>query len=232
MAGLGRIYVADERDKNYPFTSYHQQLITGTSDPSVSKKFWWSGGWWGDQGYTPQCVAYAFNHWLADGPVSFSMENVAPIAPETLYCEAQKVDPWPGDCSTKLYDGTSVRAGATVLKNLGYIKEYRWITDIDTLVSTVLNIAPVVVGTLWLENMFNTVESNGYVLDVSGSSAGGHAYLVNGVDLNRGVFRIKNSWSQYWGKYGHAYIKIEDMDSLLRNFGEACVLLQKGLPEW
>ena len=62
---LGRLYVEDNRDKNYLMSS-----ILPKETPGVTYKYWWPSGWWGDQGNTPQCVAYSWTHWLAAGPVT------------------------------------------------------------------------------------------------------------------------------------------------------------------
>lgn len=222
--GLGRLYAEDKRDEEYPVSP-----LLAMSQPQETKKNWWDDGWWGDQGATSECVAYAWTHWINDGPrVSSIFKSRRPgINPTELYCEAQKHDPWPGDCTTKLYDGTSVRAGAKVLQDWGYIEEYRWASNVDEVVQAVLVQGPVIMGTTWYTGMFNP-DSEGIIYP-TGGWAGGHAYVVNGVDTKTGLLQIKNSWGRSWGRDGRAYISLEDMDKLIRNFGEACVPLQKAL---
>lgn len=93
-------------------------------------------GWWDfyDQGATPKCVDYATCRMM-------SLLNRKRYAPGFVYKQAQLHDEWPGED----YDGTSVRAGCWVAKNLGLerwydghaliaqlsegISEYRWATD-------------------------------------------------------------------------------------------------------
>lgn len=220
MFSTGRIYHRDERDDNYPVAP-----LLATKRATDSKKFWFSDGWWGDQGATPHCVAYSWAHFIQDGPKLGSIYQKQLMDTNRLYCEAQKHDPWPGDCETPLYDGTSVRAGAKVLQDWGYIEEYRWAKTADEVASAILVQGPVVVGTTWRNDMFSP-NAEGFIKP-TGGSAGGHAYLLNGVDLEKGLFRIKNSWGKYWGKGGHALISMEDMDALLKDFGEACIPLQK-----
>jgi hypothetical protein len=135
-----------------------------------------------------------------------------------MYSEAQKVDEWEGED----YDGTSVRAGAKILQQMGYISQYLWAWDIETVLSTLLNVGPVVVGTLWYESMFDPDPLYGLV-KIEGEAVGGHAYVLNGVNLNSGLIRAKNSWSKEWGKNGHFRIKIEDFERLLHEDGEACI---------
>lgn len=186
--------------------------------PPVERRFryWSANGWWGDQGQTPECVAYAWVHYLEDGPIGHS--GRAPVVgPHTLYGEAQQVDEWPGED----YDGTSVRAGAKVLATAGFVGEYRWAWDVDTVVTALLTTAPVVLGTNWYSGMFDP--TNEGQLIVGGDIAGGHAYVANGVNRDRGLVRIKNSWGRGWGIRGHAWIALEDLDRLIREDGEACL---------
>jgi C1A family cysteine protease len=52
---------------------------------------------------------------------------------------------------------------------------------------------------------------------------GGHAYVINGIDIDKKLFRIKNSWGQRWGKNGFAFISFTDMEKLIRENGEICI---------
>jgi len=85
---------------------------------------------------------------------------------------------------------------------------------------------PVVVGTNWYWNMFYP-NSEG-ILNIGGKLPGGHAYLINGVDTKRQLFRIKNSWGRAWGKNGSAYIRFYDMKMLIAKNGEVCLAIEVG----
>jgi C1A family cysteine protease len=91
-------------------------------------------------------------------------------------------------------------------------------------VNTILQLGPVVVGTNWYYNMFFP-NTNG-VISIGGSLAGGHAYVLNGVDTVNQLFRIKNSWGQSWGKSGHAFISFADMTRLINERGEICLAIE------
>ena len=166
------------------------------------------------------CVGYAWAHWIEDGPITHTGNTHPIIPPSLIYQEAQKVDEWPGEN----YDGTSVRGAAKYLQTSSKISNYYWAFDLNTLVNTVLNLGPVVVGTNWYYNMF--FPNNTGVISVSGSLAGGHAYVINGVDTVTQKFRIKNSWGKTWGIGGHAYISFNDMKRLINENGEICLAVE------
>jgi hypothetical protein len=211
---LGRVYVEDSRDKNYLIEN---KLSLGFT--TLKYKYWESNEWNGNQGNTPQCVGYAWSHWIEDGPVKHG--GVPPIVnPTTIYREAQKIDEWVGEN----YDGTSVRAAAKYLKNTNKIKAYLWTYDINVLITTVLTKGPVVVGTNWYSSM-SYPDKNG-LIKTTGRIVGGHAYVINGVDTIKKQFRIKNSWGTSWGKNGHAFISFNDMNRLIKQNGEVCLAVE------
>jgi len=211
---LGRSYKPDSRDNNYLIETH----LLGTikkQKVKLTSRYWDNNGWWGDQGNTPQCVGYSWAHWLEDGPIMQS--GVAPIIkPSVIYENAQKLDEWPGEN----YDGTSVRGGVKYLQKMGKVKNYYWGYNLQTLINTVLNVGPVVVGTNWYTSMFYPNKRG--IIKIGGRLAGGHAYVINGVDTRKKLFRLKNSWGRKWGQYGSAYISFNDMARLIREYGEIC----------
>jgi C1A family cysteine protease len=217
---FGRIEKYDGRDSLFPVSA-----ILPERD-FVKEKYWWADGWWGDQKSTSQCVAYSWIHWLEDGPVvQDGIENrIKPFYdPAKLYKEAQKRDEVKGTN----YNGSTVRAGAKILKELNIIKEYRWAFNINDIERALLNIGPVVVGTKWYKDMYKP-SPEGFV-KLSGGDAGGHAYLLNGVDTDKGIIRFKNSWGRKWGVNGHGYITYADMKTLLERGGDACIAIEAKL---
>ena len=84
-----------------------------------------------------------------------------------------------------------------------------------------LNIGPVVVGTYWYLRMFYPDRSG--LIRIGGPIVGGHAYVINGIDTNKKLFRIKNSWGRRWGINGSAYISFNDMSRLIMMNGEICL---------
>lgn len=227
---LGRLYAPDPRDRDYPVMP---QASNEVDQAAFERRwrYWWQDGWWGDQWYTPQCVAYAWVHWLEDGPTThtprkpsrkstFGRGN-ALLDPATLYTQAQVNDQWSGTD----YDGTSVRAGAKVLAKMGLIGTYRWALTIEAVIDTLLLEGPVVAGTHWYGHM-STPDSLGRVRP-TGDHQGGHAYVLNGINLragDSGLLRIKNSWGRdHYGFNGNAWIEVADFAALLDDQGEVCL---------
>ena len=213
---LGRIAKPDNRDRRFSI-----RPLLSRKPLDRQWRYHWANGWWGDQGFSPKCVAYSWLHWTADGPITHSGIKSPVLKPKYLYDQCQLNDEWEGTD----YDGTTVRAGAKVMQKKGYIQEYRWAWDAETITRTIIEIAPVVVGTLWTWDMFFPDENN--MISCTGEIVGGHAYILNGVNLNRGVVRLKNSWGREWGNNGHVFMKIEDLDKLMKNFGEACLAIPR-----
>jgi hypothetical protein len=212
LTGLGRLLAKDPRD---------QAFVLKAAQPKrgVSSKTWYARGVL-DQGSTPQCVAYSGAKYLEAGPVPNKLHM--PIG--ELYRQCQLVDEWPGEN----YDGTSVRALFKVLKREGYIGEYRWAYDVDTMVNHVLSSGPVVIGVSWFENMMTSGHRD--FLMPTGDDYGGHATLIIGANLktlcydgSHGAFTILNSWGPRWSTNGRAKISFNDMQKLLDLDGEACV---------
>jgi hypothetical protein len=210
---FGRIAEYDDRDWQYPASQ-----LTAARGEQYDWQYWWDLGWWGDQGRTPQCVAYAWLHCLSDGPATRDLHKLP--QPDDLYCEAQKRDAWDGDCTDPKYDGTSVRAGAKVLRDLGLLAEYRWCSTVSEAVDVLLNVGPIVVGSRWPDGFMET--HNGYV-GFTRSGDAGHAYVLNGVNKSGGKVRLKNSWGREWGDEGRAWMTMRALSGLVNGGAELCV---------
>ncbi len=214
--GLGRKAPPD-RSKDREHLLPHRSLLWGST-----YRFWSSYGVL-DQDGTSQCVAYSGFKYLTTGPV---LNRRPAQTPEQIYRECLQVDEWPGE---DFDGGTSVRALFKVFQTLGYVDEYQWAFDVETVVAHIISKGPVVMGTNWYTNMFMPHNKTGY-LDINGNLDGGHAYLLCGADKNRhnpdktiGAVRMINSWGYGWGQRGRAWITFHDLDRLIKEDGEACV---------
>jgi hypothetical protein len=211
----GRLPSTDLKDHDY---LAKRLLPRKLSDRKT--RTWWDRTPW-DQGNTSQCVAFSSLKYLEAGPTRNVQAD--PEDCPLFYKACQQNDEWDGED----YDGTSVRAAFKVLKDRGFISEYNWAFDVQTCVEWMLEVGPMVFGTIWTYDM-DTPDSKGFI-HVTGDIAGGHAYLGIGVnktkvcpDGSKGAFRLLNSWGPSWGDKGRAWVSFKDMAILLAEYGEAC----------
>lgn len=222
--GLGRIVVPDEGDKNYP-------MLKALQNPSLAKrpvdyKYWWTSSTM-NQGNSSMCVAYTWRQWLNSAPV-IDRSGLAGPDVYRIYQRAQQLDDFPGTA----YQGTTVRAGAKVMEELGFLKEYVWASSAEEIAEFVLTQGTACFGTNWYKSMF-TPRADGYVkISPDSPMNGGHAYLCTGYNKKTGLFRFVNSWGPEWGSSGRFYMSGETVERLIREDGEACGGLEiKALPK-
>lgn len=209
--GLGRLYVPDERDKAFPM-----RALVPTALPTRKYRYWQTGAVL-DQGNNPWCVAASWLQWLTSDPI----RTLPAMTMKQLYDAAQEVDEWEGAG----YSGTSVRAGAQVLESKGHIESYHWAWTAEDVAAFILCSGPVILGTTWYAQMM-LADKKGLIYP-SGQNLGGHAYLCVGYNVERGLFRLTNSWGRGWGQNGRAWLQGEDLEKLLQDNGEACTAIEK-----
>lgn len=211
--GLGRHPAPDERDKNYPLRA----LMAG--DPELASlpeyKYWWSPYNLDQNGY-PRCVGYSVKTELMNGPVRRAAAS--PTADE-LYAWAQRNDEWSGED----YDGTSVRAGMKAAVHYTEVTEYRWAFTMDDVIRWLSLYGPLVVGTDWYEGMSrpHTGKDGRSWIEPAGAYQGGHAYGLNGVNIEQEKVRVENNWGREYGDKGFAWMSFHSLEYLLATGGDA-----------
>ena len=218
---FGRVYIPDKRDDNY--------IIHVAKSARTHRT--WRRPVLLDQGNEPQCVAYAWLHFLHDYP--YPHKSPIPLfKAQLIYDLARVYDEFPGED----YEGSSVRGGAEAVINLieeyqlaNYSIEYRWARTLKQCINTVLNIGPLVAGTNWYPSMNYPSKSGWIRLEKGEEPEGGHAYVICGVNLNEERFTIQNSWKD-WGIKQCAYIGFKDFMRLVREDGEMCIAVEKSTP--
>jgi hypothetical protein len=214
---LDRLVHFDELSRNFPV----RRLIS--REQPISRK-WRTPRIPLDQGREGACVGAGCAHSRATSPMPIRGITMD-WAREQIYYPAQRDDPWPGGeypGADPEYGGTAVLSGIKRLQELGAITTYHWAFSEPELALAVSWVGPVVMGTVWKENMFNT-DADGFI-DISGPDAGGHCWVLVGYNVPGEYYWGLNSWGPDWGKKGLFKIRKKDMAQLQAEQGEACVI--------
>lgn len=215
---LGRKEEFDPRSR-----LFHVGAVLAPRAYTKPRSYQWSCNTRLDQGNVGSCVGNGWAHELAARPkvIKGLTEDIA----LQIYHKAQTLDPFRGEN----YEGTTVLAGVKAVQSMWpkYIKEYRWGFNLEDMVATLGYHGPVVLGVPWYQGMFRP-DATG-LIKVTGSLAGGHCLLARGVDVKKQLILLHNSWGAGWGINGSCYIGYEDMKKLLRNGGEQCIPVIRGV---
>lgn len=193
-----------------------------------------------DQGATGTCEGQGWTHWLADGPVrhptitALNDDVAARDYGFDLYVEAT------GD--TSLQEGAYTRQLVRTLVSRGLVGAYHRAYNVDDLLDWLLYEGPVGHGSYWYYGMFATYNSRGETfredrdgrdcwlrVDETTGIAGGHFYVLDGVDLDPDpstgwppFVRLHNSWGRGWGHGGVARLTLPDLEALFVGDAWAC----------
>lgn len=168
-----------------------------------------------NQGESPHCVGFSGANWGINLPIHTPFTNEDG---HKFYYECKKIENQQG-----MENGAFVRSIAKVLKNNGHLEYYAFAHTPEEIKLWVLNRGPAIVGTIWTKGMFEADENN--IIHPTGKMLGGHAYIINEVTED-GYFGIQNSWGSSWGNNGHAYISIEDFETIFKDGGEAVAAVE------
>jgi hypothetical protein len=133
-----------------------------------------------------------------------------------VYGAATALDAYPGtyppdDTGS---DGLSV---AKVLQHAGWISGYEHAFSLADGLQALMS-RPVIVGVNWFSEMFSP-DVNG-VVHPTGDLAGGHEFVWDEHDADRGLEGFTNSWGPGWGVGGRFYVATREWASLLAQDGD------------
>jgi hypothetical protein len=231
MPALGRRVHVDVRDHAFLL----RRKLADVREVSLpARKTWGIAPIALDQGETSTCVGHAWRNFLRCAPMR--TEKSGPSAFD-LYRAAVLLDPFrENDYEAQLPDhdpglatGSTIRAGAQAVRQLGRLKSFLWAFELQPAIEWVLTQGPVVLGTEWYASM-NRPDREGIVRIGPGArSLGGHAYLWRGVDTKRALALCSNSWGDSYGRSGDFLIPLRDMERLIRDGGECCTAIEAKL---
>lgn len=221
--GGGRHVLHDNRSKAYDAatlvehvtarrTTYHQRMVPV----------------WG-QGDVGACTAFAALGLMGTEPFYRPSWRLAPDRAlqfyelETQLDDAQIPGHYPPDDT-----GSTGLWSMKALKRLGYITGYRHAFSFAT-VQKLLQVTPVSFGFPWFNSMFEPDRNGLLTVDQASGLAGGHQLVGSGIDFERGLIELTNSWGEHWGRQGKAYLSFAAADLLLRIHGDCSVPSGVGL---
>lgn len=223
---LGRHIEHDERSKQFAF-------MARVTKPKKVTTHWPSQAHVLDQGDIGSCTGNATAQWLNTdfATPARKAKNTNQFLDEQdaldIYAKATALDKFPG-----LYPpddtGSTGNAAAKAAVKFGWIKSYGWLFSF-TSVQAAIEKTPLTVGTYWTNSMFNPRNGLVAVGQLSDSNiAGGHEYLMSGINWQEEVFEFRNSWGEWDGAKpgGYFAIPFADFRRLLDADGDVTV------PRW
>jgi hypothetical protein len=217
---LGRHLNHDSMSRAYPYRVPRKAVLRTVQHQRHVGVF--------DQGDLGSCTGNAAVGCLGTGPFWATMnERDAPFWPLNqaaavrCYSDATRIDPFrgvypPDDTGS---DGLSV---AKVLKAAGAISGYEHAFGLEAALAALMD-RPWITGTMWFDGMFNP-DGDG-IVHATGRPAGGHEYLGDGYDAERGLVWFTNSWGPSWGKGGRFAMQAEEFADLLAQNGDVTVFV-------
>lgn len=223
---LGRHVEHDDRSYNFAYSAKMAR-------PKRKTTRWTSKAPVLNQGEIGSCTGNALAQWLNtdfagsvqianNGAMFFDEQDALDI-----YSKATTLDSIPGRY-TPDDTGSTGNAACKAARSFGYLSGYSWLFSYSS-VQAAIEQTPLIVGTLWTNDMFDPVNGLvkvGSLLDRN--IAGGHEYLMVGIDYENQVFEFRNSWGDQkdWPGCkpgGYFAIGFEDWERLLDADGDVTV---------
>jgi hypothetical protein len=189
-----------------------------------------------DQGDTGSCTGNAAVGALATGQYRRTVTDadaswLQPLdqsAARECYSRATRIDPfrgeWPPEDTGS--DGLSV---AKVLHEAGAISGYRHAFAFDDALAALMD-GPVITGTNWYPSMFDPAPDGLVTIRPGDRPDGGHEYIVDEYDADKGWLGFTNSWGSGWGVGGRFFMTRATFQRLLMERGDVTVFVPSTEP--
>lgn len=224
---LGRLHAPDPRDLKHLLRMVRPQAFAVPIEELPISRHYQRGAIL-NQEQTSCCVEFSLEAKLRGMPVRVGPSRLP--ARYEVYDEAIQIDEFPdnNDDIARCY-GTTIRAGCRVLERRGLISSYEWTYSVDEILQWMLGgHGGLNLGIDWYEGM-NQPSPEG-IIRLTGKPIGGHAIYSFGIDRQRGLISLQNSWGPEWGGWelygkrvnpGCAKLPLDDLKRLLDGNGEA-----------
>ena len=108
-------------------------------------------------------------------------------------------------------------------KQLGLISSYKHAFGIDHALAALV-LRPVITGINWYTSFDTPDPATGLVEIASGATVrGGHEVVADGIDADKQLVWLWNSWGTGWGVGGRFCMSFETWDQLLKERGDVTV---------
>lgn len=221
--GLGFVPMPQAEDKLFPMAAALPMAIE-------LPRFRHHSTFWPplDQGRSSECVSYSIAGCLMASPVRQIRSRFTTEYLRDRYLWAQDNDEWPS--REPSYYGTSVNAGCKAYRDAGFIASWYHAQSMNDVERWLLTERPIVVGVNWYRSFYSPDPKTALIKIAPNSPLdGGHAILVTGMNRERGLFRLQNSWGFNWrnSQYGRGWIEGETLERLLfQEWGDAVGIVE------
>jgi hypothetical protein len=186
-----------------------------------------------DQGSVGSCTGNAETGALGTDPLygGLSSAQQAKLSEKlalALYSAAEVIDndgPYPPNDNGST--GLSVCKAA---KNAGLISGYVHCLSLASVLDAISAGSPVIIGSNWYDSM-DTPDSSGLVtISADAQVRGGHEYLARGIDTERKLVFLDNSWGTSYGVKGSFSYSWDTLQRLLSEQGDGTVSVPLSQP--
>lgn len=219
----------------------HELVIPPATEKSLGLPWWWKQH---DQGQEGSCVGFGCSSMMSitnhrQRLLATGQDITYRYEARWLYQQAQLIDEW---AETPPEEGTSVKAGCDILRDIGHrrvqrgvagepllvhgISANRWATTVDEIRAAIYADLAVAIGINWYASMdlpFQKVPGGDYWISIERHSKilGGHCLTIFRMSDSRQAFKLMNSWNNDWPP---SWISYDDVQRLLDEQGEgACI---------